>query len=109
MAIRLDLRDADFERRFEALLATKRELGEDVGRVVADIIDDVRVRGDVALLDYIRRFDRVQLEADGLRVEAEEVAAALSACDAATLDALRLAAARITDYHRRQMPADHEH
>jgi histidinol dehydrogenase len=109
MPARLDIRDAGFEGGFAALLAAKREMQEDVGRVVADIIAEVRARGDEALVDYNSRFDRLELTPDRLRVTADEIEAAVAACDAATLDALRLAAERITDYHRRQMPVDQDY
>jgi histidinol dehydrogenase len=109
MPVRLDIRDAGFERGFAALLAAKREMQEDVGRVVADIIAEVRARGDAALVDYNSRFDRLELTPDRLRVTSDEIEAAVAACDAATLDALRLAAERITDYHRRQMPVDQDY
>ena len=44
MPIRLDDRDARFEQQFQALLSAKREVSEEVDRVVADIIADVRER-----------------------------------------------------------------
>ena len=109
MPVRLDIRDTGFERGFAALLAAKREMQEDVGRIVADIIAEVRARGDAALVDYNSRFDRLELTPDRLRVTSDEIEAAVAACDAATLDALRLAAERITDYHRRQMPVDQDY
>ena len=68
MAIELDMRSADFEQRFEALLGAKRESAVEVDEAVAAIIADVRARGDEAVSDYSRRFDRVDIEAKGLRV-----------------------------------------
>lgn len=59
MPIRLDARDAGFEREFSALLAMKREVSEDVDQVAAAIIADVRARGDAALIDYTGRFDKL--------------------------------------------------
>ena len=59
MAMALDMRSADFEQRFAALLAAKRESSADVDAAVADIIDDVRHRGDEALAELSLRFDRV--------------------------------------------------
>jgi len=109
MPVRLDIRDPDFESGFAGLLAAKRELEEDVGRAVSSIIADVRERGDEALVEYTRRFDRVELAPADIRVSADEVAAAAGRCDQETLAALRLAAERITDYHRRQMPADQDY
>ena len=51
MAARLDQNQQDFEARFAALLAAKREADVDVGNAVAAIIGDIRQRGDAALLD----------------------------------------------------------
>ncbi len=102
----LDARGPDFEPAFAALLDDKRETSADVNAVVADVLEAVRTRGDAALLDYTRRFDRLDLEAAGLAVGAEEVTAALAACSPETLAALRLAAGRIEDFHRRQKPQD---
>ena len=58
MAIRLDARDTDFEAAFAALLSGKREASVDVTDVVTKIIADIRARGDAALIEYTRRFDR---------------------------------------------------
>ena len=107
MAMRLDMTRADFKSRFEELLAMKREVSEEVDHAVRDIIADVVARGDAALIDYSRRFDRVDLGAMGLRVTDAEIEAATAACDARALDALRLAHSRIVAYHEKQKPQDH--
>ncbi len=106
MAIRLDIRDFDFAERFAELLDMKREVSDDVDRAVAEIIADVRARGDEALYDLTHRFDRVDLRSTGLRVTAEEIASAKAQCDAETLAALELARDRIRSHHARQMPKD---
>ncbi len=106
MAIRLDSRDADFGARFADLLDMKREVSEDVDRAVAEIIADVRARGDEALYDLTAKFDRVDLRSTGLRVTADEIAAAKSPVDAETHAALELARDRIRSHHARQMPKD---
>jgi histidinol dehydrogenase len=106
MPHRLDRRDPGFEPAFATLLAAKREVQEDVARAVADIIADVRARGDGALVELTRRFDRLALEPADLRIGDDEIAAAAARCAPETLKALRQAAVRIEDYHRRQMPPD---
>ena len=107
MAIRLSTADADFETRFKDLLAGKREASEDVDQVVRAILDDVRTRGDAAVVDYTNRFDRVSVSSIAdLRVTAEEIEAAAASVDPATLDALKLARDRIHSHHARQMPKD---
>ncbi len=106
MPLRLAASDPDFEARFSEMLAAKREVSEDVDRTVADILDDVRKRGDAAVIDYSKRFDRIDLDKLGMRVSAGEISAAKDACDAETLKALELARDRIEAHHRRQKPQD---
>jgi histidinol dehydrogenase len=106
MPLRLDSAKADFEARFTDFLGAKREVEEDVDKTVAAILADVRARGDAALIDYTERFDRLRLAPGELRISAAELAAAEAACSAETLAALRLAAKRISDFHRRQKPED---
>ena len=69
----LDTSDIDFEAAFQALLGAKREDSPDVDAVVAGIIADVRARGDVAVLELTAKFDRLQLDADGLRFTKAEM------------------------------------
>jgi histidinol dehydrogenase len=106
MPLRLDSRSPDFEERFRAFLETKREAAQDVENIVRTIIDDVVARGDEALIEFTRKFDRLDLQKAGLRVSAAEIDAAEKSCDRAALDALALARDRIEAYHRRQKPED---
>jgi histidinol dehydrogenase len=106
MAIRLDANDKGFEAAFQTLLGAKREASVDVNDVVTKIIADVRARGDEALVELTNRLDRVALTPQTLRISDADLDASLAQCDAATLDALRLAKARIEAYHTRQKPDD---
>ncbi|MFP1632926.1 histidinol dehydrogenase [Zhengella sp. ZM62] len=106
MAITLRQSDPDFESRFSAFLATKREVSADVDAAVRDIIAAVRRDGDAAVVEFTRRFDRADLSATGLAVSEAEVDAALAAVDAETMRALELARDRIRSHHARQMPKD---
>ena len=74
---------------------------QDVEEVVDAIIADVRVRGDAALRDYALRFDGARLEE--LEVSAQEMDQALADADPYFLDTLRMAAANIEAFHRRQL------
>lgn len=102
----LNTADSDFEQAFAALLGAKREDSPDVDAVVAGIIEDVRRRGDAALLELTAKFDRMQLEPGQLRITEAEVDAAVASVPAAERAALELAADRIRAYHARQMPED---
>ena len=106
MAITLRQSDADFEQHFAAFLLTKREVSADVDAAVRDIIARVRAEGDAALIDYSRRFDRVDLENVGIAVSKDEIANAYDGADALTIEALKFARDRIRGYHERQLPKD---
>ena len=106
MPIRLASHTTDFAERFNAFLATKREVSADVENAVRAIVDDVRMRGDAAVIEATRKFDRFAVEAGGLRFTQAEIDDAVKACDVATLDALRFARDRIEAFHKRQMPKD---
>ncbi len=106
MPWRLDRAADDFEQRFAAMLAAKREQAPDVRASVAAIISDVRARGDAALIDYTRRFDRTEPTTATLRVATADIDRMIAACEPEAMAALELAAARIGAFHARQMPAD---
>jgi histidinol dehydrogenase len=106
MAIRLDTTEPQFEARFTALLAAKREVAEDVEASARAIVDDVHKRGDEALIAYTTKFDRLTLTADRLRVSAEEIAAADKALSEKDREALVFARDRIESHHRRLLPKD---
>jgi len=106
MPLRLTAGEPGFDAAFSALLGAKREVEEEVGAVVAGILADVRKRGDAAVLDYTRKFDRLDLTAETMRVADDEIDAATRACDKDLLDALSHAAARIEAFHRKLIPGD---
>lgn len=99
----LDIRDNSFDDDFAAILARSEETGRDVEQVVVDIIAQVRSRGDAAVLDYTRRFDR--LEADSVQslevteIEFNEAFARVADEDIA---ALKLAVERVARFHQKQ-------
>ena len=106
MPQQFDSQAPDFAARFRVFLDAKREASLDVEQTVRAIIADVVARGDAALIDYTRKFDRIDLAKAGLRVSAAEIDAAEQACDPQALSALKLARDRIEAYHRRQLPKD---
>src|ERR1700686_4245168 len=104
MPVRLDRSSADFAKRFADFLAMKREVSADIELATRAIVDDVAARGDAALIEATARFDRLELDASRLRVTPAEIDAAVKACDAGTLDALKFARDRIELFHVRQLP-----
>ena len=106
MPVFLNASDAGFETAFTALLGAKREDSPDVDAAVAGIIEDVRQRGDDAVIALTERFDRVSLRADTLRFSEAEIDSLIADVPPEERAALELAADRIRAYHERQMPSD---
>lgn len=100
---RLSSVDADFQQRLDALLAFEGAQDESIDRTVAEILADVKLRGDAAVIEYTNRFDR--LSASGmveLELRREELDKALAELPPAQREALETAAARVRTYHERQ-------
>lgn len=97
--------EPDTEARLRAFLARRREeTGADVAERVREIIHAVRDRGDAALVEYCARFDALDISADALPVSIEERDRTADLCPENVREALSIAARRIRDYHKRQMP-----
>ncbi len=95
---------ADFESRLGALLAFESAQDPAVDAAVAAILEDVKKRGDIAVLDYARRFDRVQASSVAeLELTRGEMQRALEALPAVQRGALEHAAARVRSYHEKQL------
>jgi len=105
---RLDAAAPGFEQDFAAFLARNRDSDENVDRVVGEILADVRARGDTALLEYTRKFDRVDTDIAGLRLSDGQRLSALTQVPAAQREALQFAARRIEAFHRALLPKDVE-
>lgn len=106
MPVHLDTSEPGFAADFAAFLATKRETSADIEAAARAIVDEVALRGDAALLEATREFDRLDIDASQMRITGQEIADAVGACDRATMDALSFARDRIEAFHRRQLPKD---
>ena len=71
-------------------------------KAVAQIIQDVREKGDEALFSYTEQFDRCRLSKESIRVTPEEIEEACASCDAAFLTAMERSAANIRAFHEKQ-------
>jgi len=95
--------DADFQSRLDELLAWEQSTDSHVVTTVTTILDDVHKRGDAALLEYTRKFDRLDVaSAAELELSSDELKAALKAIDSSHRDALEAAAARVRAYAEHQ-------
>ena len=104
MPLRLDTTAADFQARFSAFLLDKRETAVDVSQQVADILAQVQSRGDDAVLEYTRKFDRVDYDIADLRLGSDEIERAMAVVPREQIKALQHAHDRIAAYHQRQLP-----
>jgi len=99
----LDANSDGFESQLRQLLATDLTVTGDVSATVQEIIIAVRGRGDEAVLDYTRQFDRWQPRtAQELAIPKADLVAALGRISAAERQALEQAAARVRSYHEHQ-------
>ncbi|NLC06418.1 MAG: histidinol dehydrogenase [Syntrophomonadaceae bacterium] len=94
----LSSRDPAVERILQKTIANAAEIESRV----REIVEEVRQRGDAAVLEYTRRFDRVPAEWDNLRVSAEEIEQARALVDGEFLDSLQAAIDNIRSFHEQQ-------
>jgi histidinol dehydrogenase len=101
---RLSSRDENFSAELDRLLAFEATADEQLEATVATILADVRRRGDEAVLEYTRKFDRLPLAgAAAMALPLAELKAAFEGLPAAQRDALEQAAQRVTAYHEKQL------
>ena len=107
--LRLATSDAGFDAAFRERLHWSAETDAQVEETVARILDDVRRRGDEAVLDYTRRFDRLEAASVAeLEIAQDTLKRAFDSLPAAQREALQAAAARIRSYHEAQKKAGGE-
>lgn len=107
---RLDSRDGDFYPTLDALLAFESGADEKIESAVTDILKAVRTTGDVAVIEYTNRFDRLDVrQMAELELPRSALEEALASLSDAQRDALQTAAARVEAYHRRQVAESWEY
>lgn len=101
---RFSTADANFDNELKQLLAFETAQDDQIDQVVADILRDVKKRGDAAVLEYTRRFDRLDAASlDELELTKAELAQALESLPAERRAALQQAADRVRAYHEKQL------
>ena len=102
--LQLATTDEDFAARVEALTHWQQPETKDVEGTVRGIVEDVRTRGDTALVEYTNRFDRRSLsDADGFCLRADALAVAWDRVGEDARAALDSAAGRIRAFHQHQV------
>ena len=101
---KLSTKDAGFDADLKALLAFETAQDDSIDVVVANILKDVKARGDEAVLEYTNRFDKTSAKnLPELEISQAELTAALNGLPAAQREALQSAAARVRSYHEKQL------
>jgi histidinol dehydrogenase len=101
---RLDASAADFQKQLADLLSFSADTDAAIHQAVAEILDAVRKRGDAAVVEYTRRFDRVQANSmSALELSQERLQQALKALPLRLEQALKAAAERVRVYHEKQL------
>ena len=88
--------------RLDAIHARSVSSDAELTAVVAQIVEDVRRRGDAALVDYAARFDGVRLRPSELRVEESELRASAARCGGRVLEAVRASIRNVRAFHERE-------
>jgi len=101
---RLSANAEGFREELDRLLAWETVSNEDVNNIVKEVVENVRTKGDEALLDYTARFDRLQLNSGAeLEISKDRLQKALETIPAAQREALQISADRVRSYHERQV------
>ena len=103
---RLSSRDPGFDEALTGLLAFEETADDKLEATVAAILADVKKRGDAAVMEYTRKFDRLLLaNAAAMELSREELHVAFEGLLEEQRNALEQAAQRVTDYHKKQLQA----
>ena len=97
------IRHLERQKLLDQLAVRSVALDAELMKLVASIIDDVRARGDQALLDYAARFDKVELKREELRIGVEQLRSYAASVDTRVVQALRVAISNVRAFHERQL------
>lgn len=101
---RLASSDPHFQEKLEALLSFEVSLDDEIDRTVVHILNQVKQRGDEALLELTRKLDNPDVtRIDQIELSRDQLQAALESLNASQREALEQAAERIRAYHEKQL------
>lgn len=109
MPIRINSSSSNFGDEFRKFLNSQRETVSDVENIVAQIISQVKDKGDHALFDFTKKFDDCVLTEDNIRISESEIENSYQECNTHELDALNMASDRIRSFHEKQFPDNYNY
>lgn len=93
------------EQKNFVLKRAEHDISEQM-QLAKEVSDDIRVRGDAAVLEYTAKFDHVELTKDRIKVKPEEIDAGYNRLDKETREAIEYAAKNIHNFHEKQLPEE---
>ena len=109
MPIRINSSSSNFGDEFRKFLNSQRETLSDVENIVAQIISQVKNKGDHALFDLTKKFDDYVLTENNIRISESEIENSYQECNTYELDALNMASDRIRSFHEKQIPDNYNY
>ena len=82
----------------------KAYTNEDISDVVNSVLSDIRSHGDLAVLDYTKKFDGAELKAKSMRVSAKEIKSSLAFLNSIERKALRTSISLVKEFHKKTVP-----
>lgn len=99
----LNFADADFYQQLDNVLAWEASIDGDIAKIVADILSDVKQRGNAAVIEYTNKFDRTTLtDASEFGLDKSQLQQALKSIEPVQREALETAALRVRNYAEHQ-------
>ena len=105
----LSIKDSNFEKEFKILLTNRNTLDKKVVKDVSKIIMEVESKGDEALKNFTLKYDNFDIESNGIEINPKDIESAYKKCEAGLRKSLHMAAERIADFHKKQIPEDIEY
>lgn len=93
------------EKKEYILKRAETDISEQM-QLAKEVSDDIRARGDRAVLEYTSKFDRVDLTVDRIKVKPQEIEDGYNRLNSKTREAIEYAARNIRDFHKKQMPEE---
>lgn len=97
-------KETRFQEKLNALINRAYLDWQTIEKEVSDILSQVRIKGDKALLEYTKKYDGCELNLDEIELSSDETGEALGLIEKEERDALMLAAQRIKKFHENQLP-----
>ena len=98
--------DGNFHSTFARFLNTRQQTNAEIVGLVGNIIEDVKIRKDAAVIEYTKKFDNVDLSKVGFFFDLNEIEESIGKIGSRDKEAIDLSIARVSEFHKKQMPAN---